>query len=345
MKLSIPTPADEADVMDFRCEFLRNGERLHGAGGLENYEHYADWLRQVEDNRSEQTVHPDLPPATTLLCREHGELIGTVEIRHRITDFQLLYTGHMGLCIRKSRRREGLSSHLVALGLEECRHLGLNRVLLTCSRYDAASRVAIEANGGVLENEIAYEGDIRCRYWVVVPAALCRALNMDELAWELFAVFDRRQQVTLCRRRIGVSWHMVPCSFVDDWTHEQLMHQIHNLQTTLMGGGAVYGAFVDGLLKGFAAVDARPLGPDGIYRDLLSLHVSADCRGRGLGRMLFGLAAQWAREKGAQKLYISAHSAQETQAFYSAMGCVDTLWPSPEHVALEPFDCQLEFLL
>ena len=61
--------------------------------------------------------------------------------------------------------------------------------------------------------------------------------------------------------------------------------------------------------------------------------------------MLFEHCAQWAREDGAQKLYISAHSAQETQAFYAAMGCVDTLWPSPEHVALEPFDCQLEYTL
>jgi len=132
---------------------------------------------------------------------------------------------------------------------------------------------------------------------------------------------------------------------VDDWTEEQLRHQIHQLQTILRSGGAVFGGFAGNRLKGFCSVAGKPLGPDGIYRDLLSLHVSADCRGRGMGRMLFGLAAQWAREDGAQKLYISAHSAQETQAFYSAMGCVDTLWPSPEHIALEPFDCQLEYLL
>ena len=65
----------------------------------------------------------------------------------------------------------------------------------------------------------------------------------------------------------------------------------------------------------------------------------------GMGRMLFEHAARWARMDGAKKLYISSHSAQETQAFYAAMGCVDTLWPSPEHVALEPFDCQLEYTL
>lgn len=345
MKLTYPTPADEAAVMDYRSEFFACGGRLLGAGGLEHYESYFDWLRHVDDLRSGQNIHPDLPPSTTLLCWHDGHLVGTVEIRHRMTDFQFNFTGHIGFSIRKSCRGQGLATRLLTLALEECKALGLSRVLLTCSRSDAASRRAIEANGGVLENETPYEGDVRRRYWIDLPFAICRPLALDELSRELFASFDRRQEVTFCRRRIGVSWRMVHCPFVDDWTEEQFRRQIHNLQATLRSGGAVFGAFVHGQLKGFAAVDGKPLGPDLIYRDLLSLHVSADCRGRGVGRMLFQLAAQWAREDGAQKLYISSHSAQETQAFYSAMGCVDTLWPSPEHVALEPFDCQLEYQL
>lgn len=345
MKLAVPTPADESAVMDFRLEFLRCGERILGGGGLENYERYADWLCTISHNRSEKTARPDLPPVSALLAWEDDWLVGMAEIRHRLSDFQLQYGGHIGFSIRQSCRRQGLATRLLSLALAECRFMGLSRVLLTCSRYDAASRAAIEANGGLLENETAYDGDIRCRYWVDVPAARCRPLHQDELTRELFAHFIRRQEVTLCRRRFGTSWRMVFCPFVDDWTEEQLVHQIHNLQSILRGGGAVYGAFRDGMLKGFASVAGRPLGPGDTYRDLLSLHVSADCRGLGMGRMLFEQAAQWAREDGASKLYISAHSAQETQAFYAAMGCVDTQWPSPEHIALEPFDCQLEYSL
>lgn len=345
MKLAAPTPADETAVMDYRREFLQSSERLIGAGGLENYESYQDWLRQTSNNQSEFTVHPDLPPATTLLCWEDGQLIGTAEIRHRLTDFQLQYEGHIGFSLRKACLDQDRATRLLALALEESRRLLSGRVLLTCSRYHDLYRAAIEANGGELENEIAYEGDIRRRYWIAVPGFVCRALRMEELTDELLSSFIRRQEVTLCRRRIGVEWHMVSCPFVDDWTQEQLLHQLHDLQTTLSSGGAAFGAFWNGQLKGFAAVDAHPLGPQDSYRDLLSLHVSADCRGRGMGRALFTLAAYWARKDGAKKLYISAHSAQETQAFYSAMGCVDTLWPSPEHIALEPFDCQMEYAL
>ena len=87
------------------------------------------------------------------------------------------------------------------------------------------------------------------------------------------------------------------------------------------------------------------MGTRGQYRDLSSLHVSAECRRRGLGRVLFAKAAGWARAQGAEKLYISSHSALETQRFYRALGCTDALEPDAAHTAREPFDCQLEYRL
>lgn len=50
----------------------------------------------------------------------------------------------------------------------------------------------------------------------------------------------------------------------------------------------------------------------------------------------------FAREKNAKKLYISAHSAVESPAFYKAMGCVEAKEYNAEHVEKEPYDCQLE---
>ena len=105
------------------------------------------------------------------------------------------------------------------------------------------------------------------------------------------------------------------------------------------------GAFADGALKGFASVESAPLGKAGDYRDLTCLHVSAELRGRGIGRELFTRAAQWARAHGGKKLYLSAHSAVETQAFYAAMGCVEAREYNEAHVASEPFDCQMEYAL
>ena len=76
-----------------------------------------------------------------------------------------------------------------------------------------------------------------------------------------------------------------------------------------------------------------------------NLHVSEEMRGLGIGRRLFLMCVSWARERGAGKLYISAHSAVETQAFYRAMGCVEAAEYSAWHVKKEPYDCQLEYVL
>lgn len=56
---------------------------------------------------------------------------------------------------------------------------------------------------------------------------------------------------------------------------------------------------------------------------------------------MFGMA----KAHRAKKLYISDHSAVESQAFYRAMGCVEAREYNEEHVLREPYDCQLEIEL
>ena len=86
-------------------------------------------------------------------------------------------------------------------------------------------------------------------------------------------------------------------------------------------------------------------GSRGQYAVLEELHVSEDRRRQGIGRKLFGLAADSARELGAEKLYISTMSAVESQDFYISMGCAEALEPDPWHVAKEPCDVQREYVL
>ena len=172
-----------------------------------------------------------------------------------------------------------------------------------------------------------------------------RALCLDEINPALFAGFIRRQVVTKCWRREENQWVIRDDPFIDDWSEADYAFLVQCLQNTLATGGVVLGAFADGALKGFASVESAPLGKAGDYRDLTCLHVSAELRGRGIGRELFTRAAQWARAHGGKKLYLSAHSAVETQAFYAAMGCVEAREYNEAHVASEPFDCQMEYAL
>ncbi len=118
-----------------------------------------------------------------------------------------------------------------------------------------------------------------------------------------------------------------------------LLEQLKNL---ILSKGFVYAAFYGDKLKGFASVALEFFGMNKEYLDLTNLYVSQEMRRKGIGRILFFTAAKWAKNRGAKKLYISAHSAVETQAFYQSFGCVDAVICDPAHVQKEPFDCQLE---
>jgi len=172
-----------------------------------------------------------------------------------------------------------------------------------------------------------------------------KILQEQEINRGLFRSFIRRQVVDQCLRRENGVWVVRPDPFIDDWTEEDYQTLIRCLHKTVRSGGFVLGAFSDGDLKGFVSVENGFFGGENQYFDLSSLHVSEDMRRGGIGKALFQAAAQWARRQGAKKLYISSHSAIESQAFYRALGCVEAVEYNQRHVEAEPFDCQIEFVL
>jgi predicted acetyltransferase len=55
---------------------------------------------------------------------------------------------------------------MIALALDECRKLGIDRVLMVCDKSNIGSAKSIINNGGVLENEIEIDGNVEQRYWI-----------------------------------------------------------------------------------------------------------------------------------------------------------------------------------
>lgn len=172
-----------------------------------------------------------------------------------------------------------------------------------------------------------------------------RPIEYSEIDTNLFASFVRRQIVEDCWRKVDGQWTIKSDPFIDDWSEGDYIFLVKCLRNTIRMGGGVFGAFSDEKLKGFVSVEGILFGSEKQYADLSSIHVSQDMRGVGIGRKLFMEAEEYAKKCGAKKLYISAHSAVETQAFYKAMGCVEALEYNKQHVEKEPFDCQLEYTL
>jgi predicted acetyltransferase len=107
-------------------------------------------------------------PCTTRWLVDDGGYIGTVNVRHELTEWLLRIGGHVGYAIRPARRGEGHGTLICRLGLDVCREIGLGRVLITCDDDNEASRRIIERNGGVLEDVVPQpDRDVaKRRYWV-----------------------------------------------------------------------------------------------------------------------------------------------------------------------------------
>ena len=150
-----------------------------------------------------------------------------------------------------------------------------------------------------------------------------RVLDAEEICRELFRDFIRHQTVTKCWRKENGRWIIKDAPFVDDWTEQDYQILISCLKNTILSNGFVYAAFYDGKLKGFVSVDPEIFGGEQGYCDLSSINISEDFRIKGIGKTLFLEAKKWAKQNGAKKLYISAHSSVESQAFYQSMGCVE----------------------
>ncbi len=111
---------------------------------------------------------PGLVPYSTFFCLdEKRELfVGAVNIRHYLNEHLLLNGGHIGDGVRPSERGKGIATKMIALALEECRTLGIRRVLMVCDKNNIASARTIQKNGGILENEVNVDGVIEQRYWI-----------------------------------------------------------------------------------------------------------------------------------------------------------------------------------
>lgn len=128
-----------------------------------NFEYYLDNLEIKEEIDGKV-------PDTTLFCLDvdRNIFVGAVNIRHYLNEAMLLNGGHIGDGIRPSERRKGYATKMISLALEECKKLGIDKVLMVCDKNNIGSAKSIMNNGGVLENEVVVNGVTEQRYWITL---------------------------------------------------------------------------------------------------------------------------------------------------------------------------------
>ena len=174
IKLLMPSLRMKEEIVDFKKEFEQNDEHTAGAGMMDNYDSFEEWMNAVKLNSRADTVMEGFVPATVFLAVKESDnkLVGMIDIRHYLNENLEKYNGHIGYCVRKSERRKGYAKEMLRLALEECKKMNIRKVLITCDKENIASEKTILANGGVFENELRgdnvfLEADkVRKRYFI-----------------------------------------------------------------------------------------------------------------------------------------------------------------------------------
>ena len=157
--------------------------------------------------------------------------------------------------------------------------------------------------------------------------------------------FVRHQTVAACWRKINSEWQLVPNVYEENWSQAQCREIAEDVAHHMDLDQTGFGAFDGETVIGFATVSHRIFGAAARSVQLVCLQVSEEYRRKGIGRRLFSMACEEARRLGADKLYISAHSSEESQAAYRALGCSFAEEINEELAAAEPFDVQMEYRL
>lgn len=129
------------------------------------------------------------------------------------------------------------------------------------------------------------------------------------------------------------------------WDVEQCRQTARTILNGICNEGFAYGAFAGGKVVGYIYITGQFWGSSLQYTELKLYHISAPYRRMGVGRELFRLGCEAARNIGAKKLYISANNSKESQIAYRKLGCVDSAEINPKCVEREPYDVQMEYTL
>lgn len=162
MKLRRPTLADRETVLAMMAEFEKmQSDHDGGFWDKERFD-YEDWLTSNQDMEMGLNLPDGWVPAIQLLGFVDDEAVGFLNLRLVLNDYLLNQGGHIGYSVRPSARGKGYAKDMLMQSLPLAKNKNIQRVLVTCSQDNPASRSVIVANGGQIED--VREGVER--YWI-----------------------------------------------------------------------------------------------------------------------------------------------------------------------------------
>ena len=167
LRLIEPTAALENEHKQMLDEWLDTGERLVPFTLQYDTSDFRNYISRLNNCKKGIGLPENFVPNSTFwLVDENNNILGTTDIRHRLTESLYIEGGHIGYGIRPSERKKGYATKILELVLTEAKKLQITQVLITCDKDNIASKKVILKNNGVFYKENLLDGIGKLSFWI-----------------------------------------------------------------------------------------------------------------------------------------------------------------------------------
>jgi len=110
-------------------------------------------IKILNDNSKNINVKKFDVPSSTYFCTLGKKIVGTINIKHQLSD-KIINYGGIGYYVAKRYRKKGVATKMLNLGLIEAKKLNLKILLICCDKNNIASKKIILKNNFKFEDEI-----------------------------------------------------------------------------------------------------------------------------------------------------------------------------------------------
>ena len=163
-----PSKELEKSILDYRQEYFDFGEtHINGSNGILYYDDFNEWLTMVLTIEKDKLSRDNIHASTFFSVRKSdNKIIGSIQLRHFLTDELEKHGGHIGYGIRPTERKKGYGKQQLLLVLEKAREMNISKVMISCDKDNLASSQTAISCGGILTCENYFNDKEQQIFWI-----------------------------------------------------------------------------------------------------------------------------------------------------------------------------------
>ncbi len=141
---------DGVDVFDMLKEIGPGENGYVNDGCAIQIDELPAYLKKCDNMSKAIDLAPHIVPQTTFWLYIDCALVGVGELRHYLNENLKIRGGNISYTIRPSQRGKGYGTVILQELLKKAKDKDIEKILITCSENNLASRKVIEKNGCIL---------------------------------------------------------------------------------------------------------------------------------------------------------------------------------------------------